>query len=198
MNMQDPQAPQQFMSTRTRADKSGAVPGLWLIAVITVLSTVVCSTWLLSDIAVAHAPGIAAGIIVSDLASVGDQEIAGALTTIGGSPAFKAGFKERNKSCPLPLAWVTVSPAAGQPKGTVRLISGSYYSPIFALSDVPVRIAVPFPSSYETGHGMLTVLHTGGGVTIALRPAWPLPAQDASVTHEVTWHFSKRCMRPNG
>ena len=174
------------------------MPGLWPVASITLLSAVLCSLWLLSDVAATSAPDNNAGAVGSELARVDRQDIDGALTTMDGSPAGLARFKERAGSCPVPLAWITVSPAAGPQGETIRLRSGHYFSPDFVLSGAPVRIAIPYPAPYETGHGDLTVLHTGGNATVALRPAWHLSSQDTSVTHEVTWKSSQHCKQPNG
>ena len=138
------------------------------------------------------------GMVTSELAKVESQDIAGALTTASLSPAAQARLKGRAGNCPLNLAWVMVSSATGKPMETIRLISGSYYSPIFKLSEAPVKIAIPYPAPYRTGHGTLTVLHTGGSAMVALRPAWHLSAQDTSTTHEVTWHPEKGCAPPNG
>ena len=141
------------------------MPGLWPVASVTVLSAILCSLWLMPDLAATPAPDNDAGAVGSELAPVDQQDIEGALTTMDGSPAALARFKERAGGCPVPLAWITVSPAAGQQKGTIRLRSGRYFSPDFVLSGVPVRIAIPYPAPYETGHGDLTVLHAGGSAT---------------------------------
>jgi hypothetical protein len=198
MNMQESRTSQQATSTGTGIQTHNGKPGLWPVASATVLSAVLCSLWLTSDLATASAPNNGAAAVTSELASVDDQDIAGALTTMAGTPASLARFKQRADGCPLALAWVTVTHVAGQSIGTIRLRSGSYYSPEFNLSGVPVRIAVPYPAPYETGHGTLTALHSGGDATVILRPAWHLTAQEPSGTHQVTWQPSQRCKRLNG
>lgn len=196
--MQASRTPQQVASAGTESQNHGATPGIWPFIAATMLSAVLCSVWLLSDVAIAPVPDRGPGAVSSELSAVDDQDVAGALTTIEGPAALLARFKARADGCSLPLAWVSVSPVAGQPGVTVRLKSGAYYSPDFKLSDSPVRIAIPYPAPYETGHGTLTALHGGGIATIALHPPWHLSAQDAITTHEVTWHPSKRCKQPDG
>ena len=100
--------------------------------------------------------------------------------------------------CPLPLAWVTVTPETNQQAEMIRLRSGSYYSPDFSLSGVPVRIAIPYPAPYDAGRGTLSVLHSGGYVTLDLNPAWHLTAQETSGSHQVTWQPSQHCKQSNG
>lgn len=134
--------------------------------------------------------------VTSELAQVDDQDIAAALTTMDGSTAFLAQFKERKAGCRLPLAWVTLVRAPGQPHGTIRFRSGTYFSPVVELSDVPERVAIPYPTSYETGHGALTVMTAGGSAVVALTPALHVSSQSGNATHAVTWHVSNRC-RPS-
>jgi hypothetical protein len=198
MKMPDSPTTQQVMSAGAEAHAHSGVPGFWSAASATVLSAILCSLWLMWDTAATRSPDNDAGAVGSELALVDQQDIDGALTTLDGSPAVLARFKERTGGCPLPLAWIAVSPAAGQHGETIRLRSGHYFSPNFVLSDVPVRIAIPYPAPYEIGHGTLTVLHTGGNATVALRPAWHLSSQDTSVTHDVTWHSSQHCKQPGG
>jgi len=152
----------------------------------------------MSDAATAAKPEAGAQAVVSELANVDDQDVTAALTTINDSAGFLAQSKQRAGGCPLPLAWVSVALAPGQPAATVRLRSGSYFSPVFNLSDVPVRVAIPYPAPYETGHGMLTAMDAGGAAIIALLPAWHVPAQTGDATRAVTWRIGNRCKPPNG
>jgi hypothetical protein len=179
-----------------RIDHQSRVPGLWSSAAAAVLSGVVCWTWLSTRFLITSEASNEG--VVSELAQVDDEDISAALITMDGSATFLSQFKEGTTGCPRPLAWVTLVRSPGQPAGAVRLKSGSYYSPLFNLSYVPVRVAIPYPSLYETGHGTLTVMHTGGSAIVALLPAWRVPAQGPTATHEVTWHSSNRCQRPNG
>ncbi len=161
-----------------------------------VLSGIVCWIWLLSGVARDARPD-SGQYVISELAPVADQDLAGALTTMAGSNAFLAQFKQRATGCPQPLAWVSVARLTGQPPGTVRLQSGNYLSPVFDLSDAPVRVAIPYPAPYETGYGKLTAMDAGGSAVVSLLPAWRVSTQDGGATHGVTWHPAKRCMQPN-
>jgi hypothetical protein len=135
--------------------------------------------------------------VASELAPVDDRDIDAAETTMSGSGGFLAQFKQRTTGCPVPLAWVAVARMPGQAGGTIRLISGSYVSPAFALSNAPTRIAIPYPAPYQAGQGRLTALHAGVSATIALSPAWDISAQ-GEASHNVTWHSGKRCMQSDG
>jgi hypothetical protein len=180
----------------SQAGSQGGMPGLWPAAAMAALSAIVCWIWLASSAATDK--GQTGGeAVVSELAQVDVRDLADALTTMNGSDAFLAQFKQRAGGCPQPLAWVSVARTPGQPPGTVRLRSGGYISPTFSLSDVPMRVAIPYPGPYEAGHGRLAALDAGSSATIALRPAWHISAQADGAMREVTWHPRKRCAQPN-
>ncbi len=174
----------------------GALPGIGLFIVIALISGGVSWFWLTSGRATPLKP-ITPNI--SDLTEVGEDEIAGALTTIGLPNGTLAQFqKNKDGSCRRPLAWVSLVSAPGEPPSHIRLISGSYYSPVFEVSATPVRVAIPYPAPYETGHGALSAIDVGGSTTISLLPAWRVSAQDGKTTHVVTWHPVKNCSARNG
>jgi hypothetical protein len=170
-----------------------APPGIGLTITIAVISGVVCWFWLTSGRA---NPAKTTAPNVSDLTEVEEPEIAGALTTMNLSDAALALFREgKDGGCRRPFAWVSLVSAPGEPPSRIRLISGTYYSPIFQVSDTPVRVALPFPAPYETGHGALTAIDVGGSAAISLLPAWRVSAPDGKTTRAVTWHPVKNCPR---
>jgi hypothetical protein len=134
----------------------------------------------------------------SELAQVDDRDTAAAFTTMDRNPALRAQFDQKARACPQPLAWVAIERAPGQPAGTIRLQSGQYFSPVFDLTDAPMRIAIPYPGPYDTGQGTLTALGSGGAGVIALSPPWRLGASGENATRHVTWPVVKRCAGANG
>jgi hypothetical protein len=158
---------------------------------IAVISDVVCWFWLASGRA---SPLKSTAPNVSDLTEVEEPEVAGAMTTMSLSNAMLAQFREgKDGGCRRPLAWVSLVSATGEPPSRIRLISGTYYSPSFEVSATPVRVAIPFPAPYATGHGTLTAIDVGGSATISLLPAWRVSAQDGKTTRAVTWHPVRNC-----
>jgi hypothetical protein len=136
---------------------------------------------------------------VSDLTEVDERDIADALITMSPSNAVLAEFRTgKDGSCRRPLAWVSLVSAPGEPPSRIRLISGTYYSPLFEVSTTPVRVALPFPAPYESGRGVLSAIDVGGSATIALLPAWRVSAQDGKTTRAVTWQPVQNCSTPNG
>jgi hypothetical protein len=178
-----------------RRKNQGALPGIGLTTAIAVISGVVCWFWLASGRANPLKP---TAPNVSDLTEVEEPEVAGALTTMNPSNTVRAQFREgKENGCRRPLAWVSLVSAPGEPPSRIRLISGTYYSPIYEVSAAPVRVALPFPAPYERGHGALTAIDVGGSATISLLPAWRVSAQDGKTTHAVTWHPVKSCSPRN-
>lgn len=174
-----------------RRKTQSALPGIGLTIAIAAISGVVCWFWLASGRANPLKP---TAPNVSELTEVDDRDIAGALGTMSSSNAALAQFRQgQDNACRRPLAWVTLVSAAGEPPSHIRLISGSYYSPLFEVSATPIRVAIPYPAPYETGQGVLTAIDVGGGATIALLPAWRVSAQDGKTTRPVTWQPVKRC-----
>lgn len=189
---------QQSGVAEARGAGRGVSPGLWPAGAVAVLSGVLCWSLLASGGITAQPTETGALASVSELQKVDDQDVAGALTTMLLSPSVQEEFKETATGCPRPLAWLTLAADAGQQAVKVRLRSGGYLSPVFELSNVPVRVAVPYPAPYETGRGVLQAMHTGGGAAIALRPTWHVPLRDGATAHQVTWHPVPRCKQPNG
>ena len=179
-----------------RARSRGSVPGMWWLALATVLCAIGCWFWLIPAVSsptgnVATAPGDPV------LAQVTDGVLTNAVATMNGTPDFFTRFKPGNRTCAEPLAWVMVSRRSGEMAGSIRIRSGTYISPLIEPSDVPVRVALPYPAPYETGRGTLSVLGSGARPIIALMPAWkPYVSGMASVP--VMWDVGKKCARANG
>jgi hypothetical protein len=158
----------------------------------------VCWHWLLPSLANDEPAAPPQGGSTGELAPVDAQDVPDALATMSGPPEILARFKEAADGCSRPLAWVSIVREPGQPGTSVRLRSGNYFSPLFQLSDVPTRVAIPYPAPYERGQGQLTVVGEGGEAAIALRPTWHVVLQGAGAVRNVTWHPSRRCTLSNG
>ncbi len=174
---------------QTRAMLSGKqsqparLPGGWRAALIAALSAFLVVYWARQG---DSAPRPEGGANVSRVAEVAPQDVPAALDTVAGTPQQLAPFRERD-ACPRRLAWVTMVRAPGQAPGRIRLQSGSYISPVFDLMDTPVRVAIPYPAPYATGHGVISVVGATTQAVVALTPPWHVPAQAGVQAREVTW-----------
>ena len=182
----------QDNQARATTDEGGAAraPGLWQAALVAALSAVLF-------VALARAPhdGEAASTSLSRLAEVAPADVADALNTVD-APSQERAAIVAQKQCGHPLAFVTIMRSPGLPDGRIRLRSGSYFSPAFELADRPVRVALPYPAPYASGHGTIAVLGATANAVVALAPAWPVLAGRPSQTRNVTWQPSGECLAP--
>ncbi len=159
------------------------VPGAWAAAIIAIISALITGYLARPDGKAADSTAPPGN---SRLADVGPDEIGAALATLAVSPEQAAQFRAR-EACRRKLAWVTIAGQPHQPTGRIRLQSGRYMSPAFELTDVPVRVALPYPAPYPTGHGTIAVVGTTSDANVALTPPWPVAAQQGFQSREVTW-----------
>lgn len=172
-----------------------AWPGAWSAAAMLLVSGLVCWFWLMPQLMAERRSRLGNGGVASELAEVGEADLAGALSTMDLPDATLARLQKAPRSCGQKLAWVTLARQPGGAPETVRLRSGNHFSPVFWLPETPVRVAIPYPAPYESGRGSLTVLGATSATTVALTPAWTIPAGSLNVTHAVTWRPSGDCAR---
>jgi hypothetical protein len=125
------------------------------------------------------------------LAKVATVDLAGAAVTL--DPAVSQQAVSDAKACKVPIAWVTLAKLPGGTGGTVRIRSGSYLSPAFAVSDAPQRVAIPFPAPYETGRGVLWMVGEAKGLDVRLYPGWSTPSLDGAAPINVVWTPKDPC-----
>jgi hypothetical protein len=133
----------------------------------------------------------AAGGSEPTLAKVAPSEIANAIVTL--DPATSQQVAADAKACKAPIAWVTLTKQPGSAGGLVRIRSGAYLSPAFQASDVPQRIAMPYPAPYETGRGVLWVIGEGNGLEIDLYPGWTVASLNGTAPINVIWTPTDPC-----
>lgn len=127
----------------------------------------------------------------SDLSIVAVADIGAAAQTI--DPAVSSQLAAGARSCSTPLAHVTIAKVAGAAGGTIRIRSGNYVSPPFALTDAPQRVAIPFPAPYPLGHGAISIEGTASGALISLRPGWTVASLNGSAVRNVVWKVGNPC-----
>jgi hypothetical protein len=133
-----------------------------------------------------------------EIASVGDAELAGALGSMTGGNMDVSGLAAKRGGCPPHLAWISYALAPHQPRTTIRVESGRYASNVLPVTDIPQRVAIPFPAPYETGRGTLRLRKAGGAIVVALLPAWHVSASETEATQEVSWQPTSGCGNGNG
>src|SRR5947209_6124928 len=187
--MQQAQNQQQPAISRPPAGISGPLPGRWWATAAVSLSAVACWFWLIPGLQTLESRPIDT-FAANELAPIADRDLTAALSTMEGTPKFLSQFKSETSGCPTPMAWIAIMRGPGQTPTKIRVQSGSYFSPAFDLPATPMRIAIPYPAPYESGHGQLTVMTYGGGATLALAPAWQVPPNAGPTTRGVVWQPS--------
>jgi hypothetical protein len=109
------------------------------------------------------------------------------------TPQAGAAAAEQAKSCKVPIASAVLTNAPGAAPLMVQLRSGNYISPPFTLTDVPQRVAVPYPAAFETGKGIISVEGAAKGTTITLFPTVTVDSPVPSFTINVWWTTQKSC-----
>jgi hypothetical protein len=163
------------------------VPGAGAAAIIAIASGLLGGYWAWPK------PSAPSSGAASRIEEVSQGDLDGALGTIAVPPEQVERFRERD-ACGRKLAWVTVVRAPGvSAPGRIRLQSGRYVTPAFDLTDVPVRVAIPYPAPYPSGHGTIMVVGATIDATVALSPPWHVQAQAGPQPRQVTWKPSGDC-----
>jgi hypothetical protein len=149
--------------------------------------------------------GIAAVVVLPSLvgdkpADIGEEstlevlvpaDIDAALPTL--DPGTSKAAVDDAKNCKAPLAWVTLTQRPSGHGGMVRVRSGTYVSPPIKLTPTPQRLAIPYPSPYPTGRGVLTLVGEADQVGFYLRPGG---VHDVNGTYPVNvrWQVRNPCL----
>ena len=186
------QASARSAAAPRRKGAGSPMPGRWPALAMSAAFAAFSAFWTLPRLAAPQAP--AAEGAPSALAEVAPAERNAALSTMHLSPGLAASLEKQDAGCKR-LAWVSVARAPGTKGGTIRLLSGGYGSPVFTPTEIPLRVAIPYPAPYLSGHGTLTILSDAGGAIVALTPAWHAPLQAGRSSHEVSWIPDQACSK---
>jgi hypothetical protein len=126
----------------------------------------------------------------AELASVAGFQIDAAATTMNLVGAKNA--VDDAKSCRIPLAEITLATASGT-TSTIRVHSGSYVSPSYLLTDQPQRIAIPFPATYLSGRGVISIEGQAQNLAVALTPTWKINSLNGTAARNVIWTPKNGC-----
>lgn len=127
----------------------------------------------------------------STLQQVGAAELSDAVISMD-QAAGKAAIDDA-KSCKVPLAHVTLAVPAGNAPGSVKIHSGTYTTPSLRVTESPVTIAIPFPTAYESGQGVITIEGTSGPISVWLAPVWSTSTLAGTLPINVKWIPNKPC-----
>ena len=136
--------------------------------------------------------GLAVSPHGAEMATVAVSDLDAAQFTI--APASQGTLVAGARSCQAPLGVLSLSTTDSARSGYVRIHSGSYASPYFPVSNIPQRIALPFPAPYATGHGVIVVEGSATDVLLSLTPRLFDAHQVGLKQIPVWWPTDKPCM----
>ena len=136
-------------------------------------------------------PSPAVANVEPTLSALASSEIAAASPTL--DPATSEGVVADAKRCKTPLARVVLVKRRGTSSAMVRIRSGSYFSPTFHVTDIPQRIAIPFPSPYPTGRGVLSLVGDANDLWFYLTPGRFIENLNGVASINVIWATGNPC-----
>jgi hypothetical protein len=122
---------------------------------------------------------------------VAKSDLGAAATTL--TPSVAGALIEDAESCRIPLVSMTISRGSAALGGTIRIRSGSYVSPYFAVTDAVQRIAVPYPAPYGSGAGSFVIEGTATGAIVGLTPAKAMLELPGAQNVPVAWRAVSPC-----
>ena len=171
--------------------ETAASPRGGVLAVTVALTGILLTGIVAGGIPGGGAPQPASPNGTAEIATVAPADLIAAMPSL--SPITAAALISDAKSCRTPLAYMTLSKAAGTTGGAVRIRSGVYLSPLFQVTDAPQRIALPFPAPYTAGHGQIAVEGVAPGLLLTLTPGWSAPNTQGAGIINLFWHTDKPC-----
>lgn len=151
------------------------------------------------------AGGLAAGLAATAilLAAPAGQPQNAALETITPAELSEAALSldpnagrqalDDARQCKVPLAYLTLTAASGDPVGRVRIRSGSYLSPNITITNAPRRVAVPFPAPYPSGRGVVSIEGAARDLKVWLSPGRIFPMLNGAEVINVVWTPKNPC-----
>lgn len=151
------------------------------------------------------AGGLAAGLAVTAmlLADPADRPQTATLESIAPAELGEAALSldpnagrqglDDARQCKVPLAYLTLTAASGDPAGRVRIRSGGYLSPNITITSAPRRVAIPFPAPYQSGRGMVSIEGAARDLKLWLSPGRAFPMLNGVEAINVVWTPKNAC-----
>jgi hypothetical protein len=109
------------------------------------------------------------------------------------TPSAAGALVDDAQRCKIPLVSMTISRGTAPIGSTIRIRSGSYVSPYFAVTETMQRIAVPYPAPYGSGAGTFVIEGTANGAILGLTPTKALMELPGAQSIPVVWRAVSPC-----
>jgi hypothetical protein len=128
---------------------------------------------------------------VPNVAMLSGEEILAAVPTL--DPGLQQAVRNDARECRHPMGFVTVATPGNPAGGNVVFRTSKYRSPVFHVSDVPQRIAIPHPLPDTGGVDLLSADGDAKGLLVSLYPTARMEPVNGSTTVKVFWRPTQRC-----
>ena len=128
---------------------------------------------------------------VPAVAMLPQEEMLAAVPTL--DPTLQPAVRSDTRECRYPMGFITVATPGNPAGGDVVFRTSKYRSPVFHVTDVPQRIAIPHPLPETGGVDLLSADGNARGLLVSLYPTAHMEPVNGSTTVKVFWRPGKRC-----
>ncbi|HEY0912520.1 MAG TPA: hypothetical protein VGD75_20050 [Bradyrhizobium sp.] len=122
---------------------------------------------------------------------VAQGDLSAAATTL--LPSAAGALIEDAQRCRVPLISMSIDRGTAPLGSIIRIRSGNYVSPYFSITDSTQRIAVPYPTPYGSGSGIMTVDGNAKGAIVGFNPTQTMVDLPGAKSIPVVWRAVSPC-----
>ena len=122
---------------------------------------------------------------------VAQGDLSAAATTL--LPSAAGALIEDAQRCRVPLISMSIERGTAPLGSIIRIRSGNYVSPYFSITDSAQRIAVPYPTPYGSGSGIMTVEGNAKGAIVGFNPTQTMVDLPGAKSIPVVWRAVSPC-----
>jgi hypothetical protein len=118
-------------------------------------------------------------------------EMLAAIPTL--DPGLQPAVRSDTRECRYPMGFITAVTPGNPAGGDVVFRTSKYRSPVFHVTDVPQRIAIPHPLPETGGVDLLSADGNAKGLLVSIYPTNRMEPVNGTATIKVFWRPGKRC-----
>jgi hypothetical protein len=122
---------------------------------------------------------------------VAQGDLSAAATTL--LPSAAGALIEDAQRCRVPLISMSIDRGTAPLGSIIRIRSGNYVSPYFSITDSTQRVAVPYPTPYGSGSGIMTVEGNAKGAIVGFNPTQTMVDLPGAKSIPVVWRAVSPC-----
>jgi hypothetical protein len=122
---------------------------------------------------------------------VAQGDLSAAATTL--LPSAAGALIEDAQRCRVPLISMSIDRGSAPLGSIIRIRSGNYVSPYFSITNSTQRVAVPYPTPYGSGSGIMTVEGNAKGAIVGFNPTQTMVDLPGAKSIPVVWRAVSPC-----